>query len=197
MVQNPRQDDLTILLRRMSSGDAKAAEIVASTVYGELRRVAKAIAGGNNRFHSLQPTVLVNEAFVRLIGGKPIQWADRRHFFSVAARMMRRIMVDYFREKKAQKRPQVKMQMSLDHVMVFNDERRDEVLMVDEALNKLGRLDPRAAEVVELRYFGGLSNDEVAKVLKLTDRTVKRDWQLAQAWLKDYFERSQPDSPAC
>jgi DNA-directed RNA polymerase specialized sigma24 family protein len=91
----------------------------------------------------------------------------------------------------------MEMRMSLDEVVVFNDERRDEVLMVDEALRKFYRVDPRAAEVVELRYFGGLQVDEVAKVLRLTDRTVKRDWRLAQAWLKRYFEQSPTDRPAC
>jgi hypothetical protein len=91
------QEGLTLLLRRMADGDAVAAEIVATTVYGELHRVARAISSRNNRFHSLQPTVLVNEAFVRLMGAKPIRWADRRHFFGVAARTMRRIMVDYYR----------------------------------------------------------------------------------------------------
>ena len=181
----------------MSSGDAQAAEIVASTVYRELHRLAKAIVGRNNQVHTLQPTVLVSEAFVRLMGAKPIRWVDRRHFFSVAARMMRRIVVDYFRVRKAQKRPPMGMQMSLDDVVIFNDERRDEVLMVDEALSKLYRVDPRAAEIVELRYFGGLKVDEVAKALKLADRTVKRDWQLAQAWLKSYLERARTDTPAC
>jgi RNA polymerase sigma factor (TIGR02999 family) len=190
VIGESNEDNLTLWLRRMSDGDTQAADIVASTVYRELRRVAHYLVAHENRYHSLQPTILINEAFLRLMHGQPVRWEDRHHFFKVAARMMRRILIDYFRDKGAQKRLPSKLQMSLDDVVVFSEEHREEVLMVDEALRRLSEWDRRAADVVELRYFGGLSTTQIADVLNVADRTVKRDWQLAQAWLKRYFDQS-------
>jgi RNA polymerase sigma-70 factor (ECF subfamily) len=181
-------DDLTQWLKRMSAGDGEAAEHVASAVYQELRRLAASVINRENRYHSLQPTLLVNEAFLTLIKGQPIEWQDRKHFFSLACRMMRRIVVDYFRNQNAQRRPPRRLQLSIEDVVVFSDDRRDEALIVDEALDKLFEVDPRAAKVVELRYFAGLTIEQTAELLGVTDRTVKRDWEMAQWWLKRYFE---------
>lgn len=180
--------DLTFWLRRMSEGDELARERVASAVYSELHRVAARVLAGEGRDHSLQPTLLVNEAFLRLFGSQSVDWQNRQHFFLIAARMMRRIVIDYFRQRGAQKRPPVAMQLSLEDAVVFREDRLEEALMVDEALKKLEVYDATAAQVVELRYFAGFSTDEVARLLRRSDRSIKRDWSFAQAWLRRYFD---------
>jgi RNA polymerase sigma-70 factor (ECF subfamily) len=185
------KDDLTVWLKRMSAGEESAAEHVASVVYRELHRLASGALRRERRYHSLQPTLLVNEAFLRLLNGKPVTWQDRRHFFSLAARMMRRIIIDYFRGQSANKRPPKNLQLSVDDAVVFRDDRRDEALMVDQALNKLSEIDSRSAMVVEFRYFGGLTLEETAEILAVGERTVKRDWEMARWWLKQYFEGAE------
>jgi len=178
---------LTVWLRRMSQGDAEAAELVANSVYRELKHLARSVMAGEPRHNSLQPTLLVNEAFLRLIRGEAIDWQDRRHFYVLAGRMMRRIVIDYFRNKSASKRFPGALQVSLEDAIVISDERREEVLIIDEALNHLAEFDPAAAQVVELRYFAGLTMVEIANVMKKDPRTVKRHWTLAQAWLRQYL----------
>lgn len=180
-------EKLTLWLRRMSQGDAEAAEVVANSVYKELKRLARSVMSHEYRTHSLQPTLLVNEAFLRLIRGEPIQWQDRQHFYVLAGRMMRRIVIDHFREKDASKRPPARLQLSLDDVVVISEERSQEALIIDEALDQLAAFDARAAQVVELRYFAGLTIEEIAEVLKKDPRTVKRDWRVARAWLHQYL----------
>lgn len=180
-------DDLTQSLKRMSAGDTGAAERVASLVYQELHRLAAVALAGAGRDHSLQPTLLVNEAFLRLLGASPVAWQDRNHFRRTAARMMRRIIVDYFRSRSASKRPPKASRIELDDNFMFSDDRCDEALMVHEALDKLAQIDARAANVVELRFFGGLTIDETAEVLGVVDKTVQRDWEMAQWWLKHHF----------
>jgi RNA polymerase sigma factor (TIGR02999 family) len=196
MVERSPDDDLTLWLKRMSAGESEAAEHVASAVYQELRRLAAFAIGPESRHHSLQPTLLVNEAFLQLIKGQPVEWQDRSHFFNLASRMMRRIVIDYFRSQDAQKRPPRHLQFSVEDAIVFSDERRDEALIVDEALSKLTEIDARAAKVVELRYFAGFTVNETADVLGIADRTVRRDWEMAHWWLKRYFaaEGSGADS---
>jgi RNA polymerase sigma factor (TIGR02999 family) len=190
MASGAAAKDLTVWLRRMSAGESDAAEQVASAVYAELRRLASSALRGENRQHSLQPSLLVNEAFLQLLKGQPIDWQDRNHFFSLAARMMRRIIVDYFRGARAQKRPPRDLQLPAEEGLAFSEDRREEVLMVDEALDRLRAIDARAAQVVELRYFAGLSIEETAEVLKINARTVKRDWSMARFWLARYFAES-------
>jgi len=180
-------DDLTLWLRRMGMGEQEATEHVASLVYQELHRLAAAVINRETRDHSLQPTLLVNEAFLRLMKGQPVDWQDRGHFFALMARMMRRIVVDHFRSEGAQKRPSPQLRLSLEDAVVFADDRRDEALMVDEALDDFSKVDARAAEVVELRYFGGLETGQIAEILGISDRTVKRDWQAAKWWLERHF----------
>ena len=147
------------------------------------------------RHHSLQPTLLVNEAFIRLIQSPDIDWQDRQHFYTLAARMMRRIIIDYFRGRDAQKRPPRSLEVPLEGAVVFDDSRREESLdVLDEALEQLNKFDPRAASVVELRYFGGMSITEIASLLNVAERTVRRDWLVAQAWLKRYFDLPASES---
>jgi RNA polymerase sigma-70 factor (ECF subfamily) len=185
------EDDLTVWLKRMSAGESQAAEHVAAVVYRELHRLASGALRRERRYHSLQPTLLVSEAFLRLLNVKPVARQDRSHFFSLAARMMRRIVIDYFRGQGANKRPPKHLQLSVDDAIVFSDDRRDEALMVDQALNRLSEIDPRSAKVVEFRYFGGLTFEETAEILAVGERTVKRDWEMAQWWLKQYFESTE------
>ena len=187
MLPDASADNLTLWLRRMSAGEAEAADHVASVVYQELRRLASSALNGQNSGHSLQPTLLVNEAFLKLLKGQPIDWQDRGHFFALASRMMRRIVVDYFRSRRAEKRPPRDLAMSLLDQVVFSDDRREEVMLVDEALHKLSEVDSRAAKVVEMRYFGGFTVAQTAEILGVADRTVKRDWEMAQWWLKSYI----------
>jgi RNA polymerase sigma-70 factor, ECF subfamily len=181
-------EDLTVWLRRMSAGESQAAERVAEVVYQELHRLATHAVRREGRYHSLQPTALVNEAFLRLLNGRGIEWQDRSHFFALAARMMRRIIIDYFRGQSAAKRPPKHLQVPMDDAVAFREDRRDEALMVDQALNQLNEIDARAASVVELRYFGGLTFEQAAEILGVRERTVKRDWEMAQWWLRRYFE---------
>lgn len=182
--------DLTVWLRRMSAGESDAAEKVAAVVYAELRRLAALALRGENRQHSLQPSVLVNEAFLQLLKSQPIDWQDRHHFYSLTARMMRRIIIDYFRHLRAQKRPPRELQLPAEDQIIFGEDRREEALMVDEALERLKAVDARAAQVVELRYFGGLDLEEIAGILDVHSRTVKRDWTMARWWLSRYFGES-------
>ena len=181
---------LTLLLRRMSEGDAEAGNEAVAAVYSELRRLARQAIPQKQGSMSLQPTLLVNEAFVRLLRGERIEWQDRRHFYLLCGRMMRRIVVDHFRERNAQKRPPSRSRIAIEQVVAITEERRDETLIVDEALTKLEKFDARAAEVVELRYFLGLSESEIADVLEIGLRTVRRDWVAAQAWLKHYLNQA-------
>ena len=187
--------DLTVWLKRMSAGESEASEYVGALVYTELRRIAALAICRENRYHSLNPSLLVSEVFVKLMKAQPVDWQDRGHFYSVAARMMRRIVVDYFRHSGAQKRPPRGLQIDAEDAIVFTDERRDEALMVDQALDLLKEVDSRAASVVELRYFGGLTCDETASVLSVNGRTVKRDWEMAQWWLRRYFDGARAVSP--
>jgi RNA polymerase sigma-70 factor, ECF subfamily len=182
MAQNS-QPDLTHLLRSWSDGDQDALEKLTPLVYRELHRLAGRYMGGEKEGHTLQTTALVNEAYLRLIDWKNVQWQNRAHFFAVSAQLMRRILVDYARSHRYAKRGGGVRPMELDEAMVVSDENLRFVVDIDEALQRLAGSDPRSAKVVELRYFGGLSVDETAEVLKISPMTVTRDWQFARAWL--------------
>jgi RNA polymerase sigma factor (TIGR02999 family) len=174
--------DVTALLRRLSEGDTAARDQLFTTVYQELRRLARRTMRAERSDHTLQATALVHEAFLRLAGSNAISWEDRRHFFAVAAQTMRRILVDHARTLKAVKRDGGQ-RADLTPNIAINEENVDDILAVDEALDRLQVIDLRQSQVVELRYFAGLSNDETAAVLGVNPRTVKRDWQMARAWL--------------
>jgi RNA polymerase sigma factor (TIGR02999 family) len=177
------QPDLTQLLRSWSDGDQEALEKLTPLVYRELHRLAGHYMGGEKQGHTLQATALVNEAYVRLIDWKNVQWQNRAHFFGVSAQLMRRVLVDYARSRHYMKRGGGVHPVALEEALLVSDENLDTVVAIDAALQRLSAIDPRSAQVVELRYFGGLSVEETAEVLKISSITVMRDWQFARAWL--------------
>lgn len=186
-----------MLLRGWSSGDQEALNVLMPLVHRELRLLARQHMRGERHGHTLQATALVNEAYLRLLELKQIQWEDREHFFAVAARLMRRILVDAARAKSAQKRGDGEQQVPLEEAQSARSDPESELLFVDEALQSLQAVDKRKAQVVELRVFMGLSVDEAADVLGVSAETVKRDWRLAKAWLKRELEPANlpGDSP--
>jgi RNA polymerase sigma-70 factor, ECF subfamily len=175
--------NVTRLLRAWRMGDAQANEALMSAVYEELRRQAASYLRRERHDHTLQPTALVHEAFLRLIQQQNLDWQSRTHFFGVAAQMMRRILVDYARERNAAKRPRPAERVPLEDHVASVPPPDTEVLMLDRALSQLAAIDPRQAQIVELKYFGGLSEQDVASVLSLSRATVTREWQAARAWL--------------
>ncbi len=184
MATSELQPDVTGLLRSLSEGDETARERLFSVVYDELRRLARRTMQSERRDHTLQPTALVHEAFLRLAGTNGVEWEDRSHFFAVATKTMRRILVDHARGLRAAKRDGGQ-RTELTVNIAITEQNADDILAVDEALSVLEVLDPRQGKVVEFRYFAGFSNDETAALLGVNVRTVKRDWQTARAWLHD------------
>jgi RNA polymerase sigma factor (TIGR02999 family) len=177
---NPRYN-VTELLRLASEGDKAAQEELFRTVYNELRRMARRAMQGERPDHTLQPTALVHEAFVRLVG-EPIPWSNREHFFAVAATTMRRVLIDYARSLGAQKRNPGK-RVDLDDTLLFTRNRAPELIALDEAMTRLEDRYPRACRVVELQYFTGLTPAETAAILGVSVKTVRRDWKFSRAWL--------------
>jgi RNA polymerase sigma factor (TIGR02999 family) len=173
---------VTQLLQAWGRGDPQAREDLVPLVYQELRRRASAYLRRERPDHTLQPTSLVHEAYLRLTAQKRVSWSNRTHFFALAAQLMRRILVDHARERQAAKRPGG-IRVALDEGLRAVPPPDCELLMLDDALRDLGRLDPRQAHIVELKYFAGLSETEVAAVLSLSRATVTREWQSARAWL--------------
>lgn len=152
-------------------------------VYGELRRLARHYLKNERANHSLQPTALVHEVYLRLIGQKNVKWMGRAHFFSVAAQMMRRILIDHAKGLQRNKRGAGAMKLSLNEVIILADGGAMDMIALDEALTKLSIIDPRKGRVVELRYFGGMSVEETAEILGISHKTVMREWVMARAWL--------------
>jgi RNA polymerase sigma factor (TIGR02999 family) len=182
MEENSKQ--ITQLLVRWSNGDAEILDDLLPLVYLELRRQAAGYLRRERSDHTLQPTALINEAYLRLIDQREVKWQNRAHFFAIAAQAMRRILVDYARERKREKRGGTAEDLPLDEALtIVSPERSVDLVALDEALNKLTTFDERQARVVELRYFSGLSIDETAEVLNVSNVTVRRDWNLAKAWL--------------
>ena len=179
-----RQPEITRILQAWSGGDREAVDTLMPLVYDELHKVAAQYLRKQRPDHTLQPTALVNEAYLKLIDQKAVRWQNRAHFFGIAAQMMRRILVDYARSRNYAKRGGGAVQISLDEALIVSDERSAEVVNVHEALERLAELDPRKSKVVELRFFGGLSIDETAEALSVSPGTVMRDWTLAKAWLR-------------
>ena len=174
--------DVSQLLQAWTGGDQNALETLTSTVYDELRRLARRNMRHERPGHSLQTTALVNEAYLRLVDYKRMQWQNRAHFFAVSAQLMRRILVDHARLHN-QKRGGDAQQVSLDEAAAVTGERTTDLLALDDAMNALARVDLRKMQVVEMRFFGGLSVEETAEVLKVSPVTVMRDWSTAKAWL--------------
>src|SRR5215475_9510615 len=177
------QQRVTELLEKWSGGDDAALSELAPLVYQELRRLAHRQMGGERADHTLQTTALVNEAYLRLADQSNLNWQNRAHFFAVAARAMRRILVSYARSQRSQKRGGGALKMDLDEAAVVSPEESKEIVDLHEALERLATLDSRKAQVVELKYFGGLNYDEIAEVLKVSTVTVRRDWEFAKVWL--------------
>jgi RNA polymerase sigma-70 factor (ECF subfamily) len=178
-----KEEGVTELLRDWSAGEQDAAARLIPLIYEELRQLARKQLAGERRDHTLQPTALVHEAYFRLAGQERVQWKNRAQFLRVAARLMRRILVDYARAHVAAKRGGGAERLSLDEVEIPIEERASEVLALDAALEELARVDERKSRVVELRFFGGLSVEETASAMELNTATVRRDWTVAKAWL--------------
>lgn len=175
--------ELTLLLKQCNDGDKDAESRLITLVYRELRRLAGHYMRHERAGHTLQPTALVHEAYVRLMGQESAKWHDRKHFFSAASRVMRNVLVDHARSHRAAKRGGEFQQVTLDGEIPMSETGWSEVLAVHEALDKLAAEDPRKARIVELRYFTGLSVEETADLLSVSAKTVKRDWSLARIWL--------------
>ena len=174
---------VTGLLLAWSAGDQAALEKLVPLVYSELHRLARRYMRRENAGHTLQTSALVNEAYLRLIEAHRVEWQSRSHFFAVSAQIMRRILVDFARARQNLKRGGGGRRVSLDEALVVSPERGVDLLVLDEALERLCTLNVRQSQVVELRYFAGLNEEEVAEVLKISPRTVRHDWSLARAWL--------------
>jgi RNA polymerase sigma factor (TIGR02999 family) len=174
---------ITQLLVDWRKGDLAALERLVPLVHQELRRVARRHMAHERAGHTLQATALVNEAYVRLIDIKHVNWQDRAHFFAMSSRLMRRILVDFARAKGYQKRGGDAQKVSLDEALLVSQEPARELIALDAALTALAAFDARKAQVVEMRFFGGLSVEETAEALKVSVDTVMRDWKLAKAWL--------------
>ncbi len=182
MEENSQQ--ITQLLKQWSNGDAEVLDNLMPLVYVELRRQAAGYLRRERSNHTLQPTALINEAYLKLIDQRDVKWQNRAHFFAIAAQAMRRILVDYARERKREKRGGAAENLPLDEALtIVSQEKSVDLVALDEALNKLARFDERQAKVVELRYFSGLSIDETAEVLNVSNVTIRRDWNMAKAWL--------------
>ena len=177
------QPDVTQLLQRVTAGGSEALNDLLEVVHGELRRQAARYLRRERQNHTLQPTALVNEAFIKLVDQRNVRWQNRAHFFGVAAQAMRRIVIDHARTRRRIKRGGVQQAVTLDEAMIAGESRSIDVLALDEALTRLARLDERQARIVELRYFAGLSVEESAEVTGLSPATVKREWAMARAWL--------------
>jgi len=175
-------DDVSTLLRAWSDGDQSALERLTPVVYEELRRLAHRYMKGERSGHSLQTTALVNEAYMRLVDFDRMQWQDRAHFFAVSAQVMRRILVDQARRQNIKRGAGVP-HVSLEDVALVGGDRTADLVALDDALNAHARLDPRKVQIIEMRFFGGLSIEETAEVLKVSPATVRRDWSIAKLWL--------------
>jgi RNA polymerase sigma-70 factor, ECF subfamily len=175
--------NITELLVAWNHGDQDALAQLTPLVYRELHRLAHSYLAGERRGHLLQTTALVNEAFVRLIDWQQVEWQNRAHFFGVSATLMRHILVQFAREQKAAKRGGQAIQVSLSEAAAVSTRLNPDLVALDDALTTLEKLDPRQARTVELRFFGGLSLEEAAEVLRVSVSTVRRDWRMAQAWL--------------
>ena len=177
--------DVTTLLEELRRGNDKARDELVTLVYPELRRIATRYMRLERPCHTLRSTGLVHEVYLRLFGGEPANWQNRAHFFGAVAREMRHLLVDHARARNAKKRCEGNVRISLEDVHAAADARGEDFVAIDEALTRLEQLDSRASQIVELRFFTGLSEGETAAALKISISTLKRDWNFAKAWLFD------------
>jgi RNA polymerase sigma factor (TIGR02999 family) len=182
-VNSSLSEDVTQLLLSWSQGDATALDRLMPLVHAELHRLARRYMAGEKPGHTLQATALVNEAYLRLVNSSKVRWQNRAHFFAVSAQLMRRILVDFARSRHYLKRGGAARLVSLDEALPLSEEPDTDLVALDDALNDLAKMDARKAEVVVLRFFGGLSVEETSEVLKVSPDTVMRDWKFAKSWL--------------
>ncbi len=174
---------VTQLLSNWSRGDPNAREELMPLVYNELRRLANSYLRRERSDHTLQPTALVHEAYLRLVDQSDVHWNNKGHFFAITAQVMRRILVDHARAHQAEKRGGGGVRIPIEDVLAMSNDRPDKFLALDESLRRLAELDSRQEQIVELRVFAGMSVEEIAELLKISPATVKRDWTMAKAWL--------------
>ena len=189
-MSEPNPPDVTQLLKAWGGGDQQALNELMPAVYAEIRKLAGSYLRRERPDHTLQATALVNEAYLRLVDQRSVQWQNRAHFFGIAAQIMRRILVDHARMQKAEKRGSGQTPLVLDEALEIAADRQLDFVALDDALKTLAELDPRQAQIVELRFFGGLSIEETAEVAQLSPATIKREWAGARAWLRRELERS-------
>jgi RNA polymerase sigma factor (TIGR02999 family) len=175
--------EITQILQDWNDGSEDAKERLLPFVYDELRRQARYFMAKERANHTLQPTALVHEAFLRLSGQSGVDWKNRSHFYGIASRLMRQILVDHARAHAAEKRGQNPIHFSIDDVQIPVEDRADSILAIDEVLERLAQLDETQAKIVEMRFFGGMNNGEIAEALDVSERTVGREWQAARLWL--------------
>jgi RNA polymerase sigma factor (TIGR02999 family) len=180
----PTSHEITQLLLAWSDGDKQALDRLVPLVYDELRRLAQNYMRRERAGQTLQTTALIHEAYLRLIDADQVQWRNRAHFFGIAARLMRQILVARARERGCQKRGGGAERVSLDEAMVIDERLDEDLVALDEALGELSQFDARMAQVVEMRFFGGLTEEEIAAALDVSTKTVRRDWRLARSWLR-------------
>lgn len=191
----PHSHEITQLLLAWSEGDQGALDRLMPLVYGELRRLAHNYIRNERAEHTLQTTAIIHEAYLRLIDAGQVRLDNRAHFFAVAARLMRQILVDLARSRGYQKRGGGAQQVSLDEALIVNPERNDDLVALNDALDALAKLDQRQSQIVELRFFGGLTEEEISEVLKVSTRTVRSDWRLARSWLlRELDKNSQQET---
>jgi len=176
-------DEITRLLQGWSEGDEQAMERLTPLLYKELHRIAHRYMRQERPCHTLQTTALINEAYLRLIGWKNVQWQNRAQFFGVSAQLMRKILVDFARSRNYAKRGGGARVISIEEEPAIAQGRAQDILVLDDALQRLASFDPRKSRIVELRFFGGLSLEETADILKVSSRTIRREWELAKVWL--------------
>lgn len=175
--------DVTVLLSELTRGNQEAAEKLVPLVYDELKRLARGYMRRERPDHTLQTTALVHEAYLKLVRQQTVSWQSRSHFFGIAAQLMRRILIDHARSYLREKRGGAKQVLPLNEALVFSPEHSEELVKLDEALDRLAKLDARQSHIVELRFFAGLTVEETAEFLAISPKTVKRDWSVAKAWL--------------
>lgn|SRR5678815_4078868 len=180
----PQADEVTELLISWSNGDDQALEKLIPLVYAELRKLARRYMARESPDHTLQTSALINEAYMKLVDQRDVEWQNRAHFFAVAAKVMRHILIDYARGRDSNKRGAGVRKVAFDESVTLTDERAGELVALDDALKELAELDERKSRIVELRFFGGLSNEETAEVMKISPVTVTREWRAARAWLR-------------
>ncbi len=189
-------DDITRLLEDWRQGDGAASDLLIERIYGELERIAGSFLSRERRDHTLQTSALVHEAYLRLIDQQHVHWQNRAHFFGIAAQMMRRILVNHARDRVCTKRGGGAQHLSLDDSLLLPEERLEEYIAVDQALSHLAVAHPQQAKVVELRFFGGMTSEEIAEFLGLSVATVARRWRVARAWLyRDLQESHSREVP--